>query len=115
MAFFNLLCLFFVDSNTFHLGFKFASSRLSHHCLVLTKTQESYGVALFSPPLNAMLQTLQFVSPVVCWSRETNAPLSLTLDEADFQQRLHLILNYSPLQTTQVLQKEFQNFKHVTG
>ncbi|XP_053991518.1 uncharacterized protein LOC128883320 [Hylaeus volcanicus] len=101
--------------NTFHLGFKFASSRLSHHCLVLTKTQDSYGVALFSPPLNAMLQTLQFVSPVVSWSRESNAPLSLSLDEADFQQRLHLILKYSPLQTTQVLQKEFQNFKHVTG
>lgn len=96
-------------------GFKLAASRLAHNCLIITKTADSYGVGLFSAPLNGLFSSSNFSCPVAFWSASTGLPLVYPLEEAEFGQSVNLILTHSPLGVSHALEYEFGRFRSATG
>lgn len=99
----------------FGLGFKLAVGRLAHNAIVITKTTWTYGVGLFSSPLNALMSTVNFACPIACWSTTDGFPVVLPTEESTFAQTVGMILKNSPLGISANLENEFLSFGKSTG
>lgn len=99
----------------FGLGFKLAVGRLAHNAFVITKTARTYGVGLFSVPLNALMGSANLTCPIAFWSATDGFPVALPIEGAEFGQSVGMILHNTPLGTAGNLESEFQKFGKSTG